>query len=292
MIPVSRVVPHLCGLPLSIRKKRLLLMYRGFFDESNRNKADVKFLIAGWVSPVEEWELFSQSWQECLSEEPSIEYFKNSEANQLSGEFYRFNTESSEKKRLSLAKVISSHQSIRGYITTVNHEIINGRPNILKKKMGTRIYDWGFISIVTGVLVDLIQRGQASEKIDFIFDRCPELRACIAAYELQREKFPVSMQRIAGEVIPGDDKELAGLQAADLLAGEYSDYLRTGIKGPAYLELNNAILEVPASPPEATLKELMQYARQVEERERFVADTMKAMKARGITIDDLRKSGV
>jgi hypothetical protein len=209
----------------------------------------------------------------------------------LSGQFYRFNTISSEAKRLALARVISG-QNVRGYITTVDHEILKGRPSSLKKRMGGRIYDWGLISMVTTVLQDLIQRGHTSEKIDFVFDGCKELRTCIAGYESQREKFPLSMRRIAGEIIPGDDIELAGLQAADLLAGEYSTYLKTGTKGASYEALANPIREFPAKSPEAKLKELIQYAKEVDEREKLVIDIMKSMKSKGLTLDDLRKFGV
>ena len=54
------------------------------------------------------------------------------------------------------------------------------------------------------------------------------------------------MLRIAGEAIPGDDKDLAGLQAADLLAGEHSACLRTGQRGAPYMEIVNSHIPLMA----------------------------------------------
>lgn len=294
MIPVRWAVPHLCDLPKLKRDKKVLLMFRGFFDESNRNPSDLQFVMSGWTARVEEWEKFSEDWQRCLSQKPSIKYFKSYEANSLSDEFYRFSVADAKAKQLALAKVISNH-GVRGYIATAKHDILSGRPKKLRKSMGTRIYDWAFIAMVSTVLIDFLERGERSEKIDFIFDDCKELRACIESCELIMAKFPPSMQKIAGKIIPGDDRELVGLQAADLLAGEHSAYLRTGTKDIPYSELINAdvpIREFPAGPPQAMIKELIQYAQGVYEREELVSVLLKSLKAKGVTLADLKKLGL
>ena len=90
MPPVRWAVAHLCGLPKAKRDKRVLTMFRGFFDESNRNPNEATFILAGWTASVEEWERFSEVWQQCLDEKPAIGYFKSSEAR-------------SDSKRISLA---------------------------------------------------------------------------------------------------------------------------------------------------------------------------------------------
>jgi hypothetical protein len=213
----------------------MLLMFRGFFDECNRNSEDVRFIMAGWTATVEEWERFSDAWEKCLSTEPSIKYFKT----YGSDEFYKFSLADKDAKVLALSRVIAAHD-LRGYVALVEHSLLANRPLKLRKSMGTRIYDWAFIDIIQNVLADLLNRG-CTEKIDFVFDKCSELRACIESYESQRDtEFPQSMRDISGIVIPGDDKDLAGLQAADLLAGEHSLYLRTNTKSAAYAEIDNA----------------------------------------------------
>ena len=289
MIPVRWAVPHLCGLPKSKRDKRLLLMFRGFFDETNRNPADGQFLLAGWIARVDEWEKFSEAWQKCLSEKPSIKYFKTYEANNPSGQFFKIGVEGSKQKKVALAEVIS-HHSVRGYIATADHAILSGRPKKLRKLAGTRIYDWAFIALITTVLLDFLKRGER-ETIDFVFDGCKELRACIGSYEAQRAAWPPSMQKIASEVIPGDDRKLVGLQAADLLAGEHSAYLRTGVKDVSYQAIENRnipIFDFAASPP-PMLPLLLKYAQEVFERQDAVADILRELKRRGVELDDFKK---
>ncbi|MGB8061619.1 MAG: hypothetical protein WCF26_06980 [Candidatus Sulfotelmatobacter sp.] len=136
MIPVSRVVPHLCGLPKAQRYKRVLLMFRGFFDECNRNPEDVRFIMAGWTATVEEWERFTEAWQGCLSSKPSIKYFKTSESNSLSDQFYKFSTTDRDAKVLALSKIIASHD-IRGYIALAEHNLLANRPAQLRQLIGT-----------------------------------------------------------------------------------------------------------------------------------------------------------
>ena len=138
-------------------------MFRGFFDECNRNPEDVRFIMAGWTATVEEWERFSDAWEKCRLREPSIGYFKTYEANGLSGEFYKFSTASKDAKVLALSKVIIAH-NLRGFIATVDHNLLAKRPYQLKKLMGTRMYDWAFIAMVSTVLTDFLDRGERSEK--------------------------------------------------------------------------------------------------------------------------------
>jgi hypothetical protein len=154
--------------------------------------------------------------------------------------------------------------------------------------MGTRIYDWAFIAMICGVLGDRVELGHTFEKVDFTFDGCAELRACIGSYEQKRERFPPSMRAIAGELIPGDDKELAGLQAADLLAGGISARLKG--EAPQYLRIieeSRRMKEIPSvRPPQLEL--LFQYARQVYGRQELAHKMVKLLKERGISLDDLK----
>ena len=265
-------------------------MFRGFFDECNRSVSDVQFIMAGWTAKVEEWESFCEAWHECLLEKPSINYFKTSEANRLSDEFYKMSIDVSAAKRLALARVICN-QNVRGYIATAEHAILSDKPERLRKMMGTRIYDWAFIAMVSTILIDFLERGVRNEKIDFIFDGCTELRACIDSYEIRREEFPPSMKSICGEAIPGDDKELAGLQAADLLAGEYATYLRTGHKTAPYLALETAMKPIrafPARPPQQ-ISGLLAYAQEVYQRRELVTAMLESLKAMGVNLDDLKE---
>jgi len=277
MIPVRWAVAHLCGLPKSKREKRVLTMFRGFFDESNRNPNDVTFILAGWTASVEEWERFSEAWQTCLLENPELDYFKSSEAR-------------SDAKRRDLANIISGH-NLRGYVATVKHEILRNKPkklSLLKGMTGMRVYDWALIGLVERIFVDYLDRGERSEKIDFVFDECTELAACIESYRLQKPKWPPSMQHIAGTIAPGNDRDIAGLQAADLFAGEYSEYLRTGEKTSVYTTLASVpIIELPVSPP-PVMESLLRYSQDVQMRAELVHEMLKSLKKAGVNLDDFK----
>jgi hypothetical protein len=243
--------------------------------------------MAGWTANVKDWDEFTASWNACLSEKPSIQYYKTSEANSLSGQFYRFATETMEAKREALARVIAS-RDLNGYFAMVPHKAFASRPSKLRRLMSTRIYDWAFMSIICGVLGDYVGRGHTFETIDFTFDGCSELRACIESYEHLRKGFPLSMRAIAGEVIPGDDTKIIPLQAADLLAGGISSELRNG--SCKYLRvMKEARRIVPLAshrPPQLEL--LFQYARQVCARAELAHKMVRLLKQKGVKLDDFK----
>ena len=90
------------------------------------------------------------------------------------------------------------------------------------------------MNLVAMVLDDHLKLKDIENKIDFVFDGCSELRACIESYEQERKRWVTPMQQIAGEIIPGNDHNFAGLQAADMLAGELSLYSKTKTPSDLY----------------------------------------------------------
>jgi hypothetical protein len=95
---------------------------------------------------------------------------------------------------------------------------------------------------------------------------------------------------LPGEVIPGDDRKLVALQAADLLAGERSAYLKSGIKETPYLALENANIPImiTESHPPLLINDLLKYSQEVYERARIVAEIIKDLKEEGIELDDFK----
>jgi hypothetical protein len=262
-------------------------MFRGFFDEGNRNPLDIMFVMAGWLASVEQWEIFTSKWQACLDAKPAIKYFKSSEADTLDGEFLKCLRSDAEAKKLALAKVIGG-SLVYGYVVSQPHELLKEKPDRLRKFMGTRIYDWAFMALIPKVLFESLESGRR-EKIDFVFDGCSELRACIESYERQRLEWPPSVQAVAGEIIPGNDKELAALQAADLLTSQHCVYLKTGIVEPPYAQMKqNRIIEFSPNPPMEVIGSLIAYAKDVYERAELVHELVDDLKARGIKLDDFK----
>jgi hypothetical protein len=226
-LPISRLIPHYCGMAKRIRNQRQVLVYRAFFDESGLDPTLRKVLImGGFLGSVEEWEQASNAWDSCLHAAPSIDYFKDSECRSLDGEFRQFNRTSAEAKRIALSKVLSRFKLL-GFCVTVSYTWFMHRDAKASRKVhGSRVYDWGFMTATTGVLQYFSSHYEEKDgPVDFIFDDRTELRACIDAYnQIKANPFFASKMRDAGECVPGDDKKVAALQMADLLTGECHEY--------------------------------------------------------------------
>src|SRR6476660_6781390 len=118
IIPISRVIPHYCGIPERVRRKRNLLVFRAFFDESCLDPTKYKSLVfGGFLGKVEEWERASEAWDKCLHQSPSIEYFKHSEAMELDGQFIKFNRSSADAKVTALAKTLTDFKLLGVYVS-------------------------------------------------------------------------------------------------------------------------------------------------------------------------------
>lgn len=206
-------------------------MFRAFFDESGFNPLRDRVLVmGGFLASVEEWEKASDAWDRCLNEHPEIQYFSHHEAKSLGGEFRTFSGAQAAEKVMKLAKVIAEFD-LQGFCATVSYSWFASKDKRASRKtVGTRAYDWGFLTAISGVLqyVNLVH---GDDKVDFIFDRRPELPACIATYEELKSGslMPPGLAEVmslGGECMPGDDKVLVAIQMADLLSGEFHDFLR------------------------------------------------------------------
>lgn len=151
----------------------------------------------------------------------------------MSGQFERCTREIADEKKRALAKIIGSYD-FRCYISSAKYESFADRPKELREFKVAGYYGWAFMNLVAMVLDDHLKLKDIENKIDFVFDGCSELRACIESYEQERKRWVTPMQQIAGEIIPGNDHNFAGLQAADMLAGELSLYSKTKTPSDLY----------------------------------------------------------
>lgn len=231
------------------------MVMRAFFDESGLNPHEDKALImGGFLGTVEEWERISDMWAECLHETPGIEYFKSDEANHLNGQFQRLSYPAADKKKKALAKIIGD-SSLQGFCATVLYSWFQGRdPKATKGQVGTRPYDWGFLTATSGVL-QYIRDVHPKEKVDFIFDERRELPPCISMFNdlKSMEDCPwTEIMRRAGTCTSGKDTEVAALQMADLLSGEFTLIGNKGNRPSDIWRLmasNHAVAHVPCEMP-------------------------------------------
>ncbi len=243
---ISRTIPHLCGMPRRLREKRRLMIFRTFVDESALDPSkDDALIMAGFVGELSEWERVSDAWDECLRHHPSVEYFKFKEATSLSGEFWKFDRSSADAKMVALAEVIARFR-IQGICVTVPHASFANRDSkSAKGMMGSRAYDYGFFSLVFRVLRQIREHASMGSRVDFVFDRRPELRSCIENFNALKDADDLESPlledfQVAGECFPGDDKDILALQMADLLAGQSSSTLKDGVTAKALQIITDA----------------------------------------------------
>jgi hypothetical protein len=236
---VSHLVPQLCGMPKRVRDERWLLILRAFFDETGTNpSADPALIMGGFLGQIDQWELASEAWDEYLKLH-RLDFFSHRECHD-------------DKNKMDFAKVISRF-SLRAFCVYFPHKSIASRnANSTKSVVGSRPYDWTFLTAVETVLWH-VEKSKAVDEVDFVFDHRNELDACIQAfYRMKREQYR-SFYRYAGQCNDGDDKKVAGLQMGDLLAGEYSKCKASG-KPTAVLDLlvnANGLVETLCSPSPA-----------------------------------------
>jgi hypothetical protein len=235
---------HLCGSPSKRRTDRLLLMLklRGFFDESDTSEPDDKqvFLLGGWVASADTWDRFSDDWNKVLRKRPPIRYFKHNEAKGRSGQFEGWDATDADAKIMTLARVIDEHinpsRQDYGFFTGMKPELLRflyGRSPASTKQIRsalklTTAYHFCCFNLTACIAQHELKLDRASP-VDFVFDEgSGALLECASVVaEIKPLMRPELATRI-GTITEGNDKELAPLQAADLLVGQGCTMLKRG----------------------------------------------------------------
>jgi hypothetical protein len=210
-------------------------MFKAFFDESGD---DVEvFLMAGWLAHFKEWEKFSEAWNTELKFSPSIKYFNHNEAMGLKCQFESWKDRDRDEKLMSLAGVIARHElvGIVGELSIPRFNALYGGSILPKKTLRSVIkftepYHHACQSVISLTLgYQVVMAKNFVDQVDFVFDEgVPFLNDCIANYPKLKKVLPEKAQAIAGTIVPGNDKHIVHLQAADMLAGQELIRFRTG----------------------------------------------------------------
>src|SRR6266851_757494 len=87
--PNDHIRALVSGLPSDKCKRRLLMPFQAYIDDSGSEPQSPVFVLGGFIAPHEKWASFSEEWQAALDQDPKLEYFKMTEAAHLGGQFSR-----------------------------------------------------------------------------------------------------------------------------------------------------------------------------------------------------------
>jgi len=199
-------------------------MLKAYVDDSGSDGTGTPYFLAGFLMSSEHWEEFSDAWQLVCDQEPSIEYFKMTEAHSRTGQFARralFKPDSRDNKVHSLLEVIETTQPVGVYSAVDWPEFrVSQKPFV--SGSATDPYHCLVPWLLDSVMAWQKYEGIFPTPVDFIFDEQGEELA-----HAVRTVYPKVKDRVGEDVaemmggLPEmkDDKKVLPLQAADMLAG-------------------------------------------------------------------------
>jgi hypothetical protein len=191
---------------------------QGYFDDSASKVGKRPFVLAGFVSSVEQWGAFSSAWKEKLKQEPRLAYFKMSEAMAFRGQFSRGWTPALRDQRIfELAEIILAFAqvSVQSAIWASDFDdVIMGIHPAVDKPYFLCLYQLIF-SIYT------YQIEHSDVECEIIFDTQSDLAPrAFQEWKKAQEVAPTPERRELMNSMPvfRDDKTVLPLQAADMYA--------------------------------------------------------------------------
>lgn len=209
-----------CGYGATARAKKLMVMLHAFVDDSASDSGDRRLFLAGYVNTAEKWEVFSNAWERELKQAPAIRYFKMSEAASLGGQFSGWNEVARNNKVLALARIIRQSNPWFVYCSVSRVEYAAILAPAAPYPLKTPYFDcfWGIVHTAARYRAEFMPAD--SPPIDFIFDEQGGTgRDAVLWYDwLKQDQTPAIKASLGSTPIFRDDKDVVGLQAADMLA--------------------------------------------------------------------------
>jgi len=198
------------------------------FDDSGKSEPPV-FVLAGFISRVQNWADFSTKWDTALRASPRITYLKAHEAYQLKGQFEGWDSKDRDRKLEQLVPIIQRHglNQIRYHLyhsdfNAVFRDTIKNKPKWFTRRWKD-VFDPHFLSVV-GVMSWLLKvhtERKTREMLEVIFDEgITGDKRMKRGYKIFMDNLPPrNKELLIKECVDcRDDKKFLPLQAADLLA--------------------------------------------------------------------------
>lgn len=243
-----------------------MVSLHAFVDDSSSDVGERRLFLAAYINAAGPWIAFGQDWRNALEEAPSLNYFKMSEAQNLSGQFRGWSPADRDTKTLRMANVIATHRpwSVHCSISRADYARIVAPVAPFPLKQPYFSCFWGIIRTAADYHLHLSRTLPASTNpvppLEFVFDEQGGLGTDAALWYqwLKQGQEPAVAAMMGDQPIFGDDKKMVALQAADMLAW----HLRRQHERPdeplpilAMLTENGAFREIPSAMLEAWAEE-------------------------------------
>jgi hypothetical protein len=203
-----------CGLSPEIAEATFCVIFQAFSDGT---ETDERYIVAGYVASLEDWNKFSPKWHDILKERPRLGYYRTSDALALESQFKHFDEKARNERITALASVIPNTCS--GVMASVSKADFKEffTPSF------NPIWDDPHYLCATYLIEHLCWDMHAIpklEKLDFIFDRQGKVGLRFKAiYDVGIRPMSMLMFPFLGNVSHESKTEFLPLQAADMQAG-------------------------------------------------------------------------
>jgi hypothetical protein len=232
-LPSDFIDALVAGLAPDEREGRLLMVIQtGYFDDSGSDAGSEYYVLAGFVAPVSDWKAFSAKWRVTLDKEPSIRYFKMSEAMAMDGLFKNGWTVPLRDQRIfELAEIIEELDPARIECFLKRSDFDNFVSGILPGRTFSDPYFMCFYHMILSIAANAASIPW-NKDCDFIFDDQGSLgKNAVERWDWVKENVeaPVNAKDLLGSPpIFRDDVKFLPLQAADMFAWLFRDCITYG----------------------------------------------------------------
>jgi hypothetical protein len=192
---------------------------QAFVDDSGGRGHSRHFVLAGLIGDAESWADFSDKWNACLGERPSIQRLEMKDAAGPNGEFRTFRLPERDNKLKRLCEIINRRPRLLTY-TIIDLDAHGETRAKLRFAESRDPYFWAFQNTITNAALTLWDLG-IRLRFEIIFDenlifgpRAKMWYPAILAVARIREPEAATIMPI--DPIFRSDDEFLPLQAADL----------------------------------------------------------------------------
>lgn len=223
------------GLPAGPRGRRRFMTLQAFIDDSGSEPSHPIFYLAGFMAPHERWADFSNDWQKELDRQPTLEYFKMSEAARLREQFDKrrgWDEPLRDARVLAFANIVKKYAEAR-ISSSIRHgdfsKHVKAQPALQRTFFSDHPYSMMFLQTVLATATFSPSIG-INDPCDFIFDEqdgfAQEAIALWPSFKamVERSEHSDVARRFGSQPITRDDKKFLPLQAGDLYAWHLRDY--------------------------------------------------------------------